>query len=79
MTSRRVRITNHAKFMSQKEVLDFTSLSRSTLYLYISKGTFPGPVKGDRLIIGWLRSDVNAWLDGKIKERSWSHLDEELK
>lgn len=52
-----------------KEVIDSTGLSRSTMYKYISEGTFPKPVSlGDRCV-GWVDSEVYDWILAKIEER----------
>ena len=46
-----------------------TGLSRSTIYLRVSRGTFPAPVSlGDRAV-GWLEAEVNAWLTARIEQR----------
>lgn len=52
-----------------KEVIDSTGLSRSTMYKYISEGTFPKPVSlGDRCV-GWVNSEVHDWILARIEER----------
>ena len=44
-----------------------TGLSRSTIYLRISEGSFPAPISlGDRAV-GWIESDVNDWLARRIE------------
>ena len=41
-------------------------LSRSSIYLAVSQGRFPQPVRlGDRAV-GWLESEVEAWLREKV-------------
>jgi len=48
-------------------VLDRTGLSRSTIYLMISKNKFPNAISlGDRAV-GWLEADINHWLEQKIE------------
>lgn len=52
-----------------KEVIDSTGLARSTIYKYISEGTFPKPVSlGDRCV-GWVDSEVHDWILVRIEER----------
>lgn len=47
-------------------VIDKTGLSRSSIYLRMSKGEFPKSISlGDRAI-GWLESDIEKWLEDKI-------------
>ncbi|CAN7321323.1 MULTISPECIES: helix-turn-helix transcriptional regulator [unclassified Pseudoxanthomonas] len=43
-------------------VLEATGLSRSTIYLYISKGLFPKPRKLGPRAVGWYASEVYAWI-----------------
>jgi prophage regulatory protein len=44
------------------EVKTRTGLSRSTIYLRVSQGTFPEPIKlGDRAV-GWVEAEIEEWL-----------------
>jgi prophage regulatory protein len=45
-----------------------TGLSRSTIYLRISQGTFPKPVSLGGRAVGWLESEVEAWLEARISQ-----------
>ncbi|MGZ5918342.1 MAG: helix-turn-helix transcriptional regulator, partial [Hyphomicrobium sp.] len=49
-------------FAGLKSVLELTSLSRSTLYREIAGGRFPKPHKLSLGRVGWLRSEVEAWM-----------------
>ena len=52
-----------------KEVMDCTGLGRSTIYKYISEGSFPKSVSlGDRAV-GWVESEVHDWILARIEER----------
>lgn len=52
-----------------KEVSNVTGLARSTIYKYVSEGNFPKPVPlGDRCV-GWLESEVQAWIRARVEER----------
>lgn len=55
-----------------KEVIGSTGLARSTIYKFVSAGMFPKPISlGDRCV-GWLESEVQDWILGKVKERDLS-------
>lgn len=55
-----------------KEVIGSTGLARSTIYKFVSVGVFPKPISlGDRCV-GWLESEVQDWILGKVKERDLS-------
>jgi len=48
-------------------VLDRTGLSRSTVYLRISKGEFPKPVSLGARAVGWIETEVEDWIAHQIK------------
>jgi prophage regulatory protein len=43
-----------------------TGLSRTTIYLRVSAGTFPSPVSLGARAIGWLESEVDSWLASQV-------------
>jgi prophage regulatory protein len=43
-------------------------LSRSTIYLRISKGTFPKPVSLGGRSVGWLQAEIDAWIKERIED-----------
>lgn len=44
-----------------------TGLSRSSIYLRVSQGRFPSPIRlGDRAV-GWLEEDVDGWIAEQIR------------
>ena len=45
-----------------------TGLSRSTVYLRVSEGNFPRQIKLGPRCVGWLESEIDAWLDDKVKK-----------
>jgi prophage regulatory protein len=47
-----------------------TGLSRSTIYLRISEGAFPRPVKLGVRAVGWLEAEIEDWLEGQIENRT---------
>jgi prophage regulatory protein len=44
-----------------------TGLSRSTIYLRVSQGTFPRPVSLGGRAVGWLEAEVQEWLQRQIE------------
>jgi prophage regulatory protein len=44
-----------------------TGLSRSTIYLRISDGTFPRPISLGARAVGWLEAEVEAWLSALVQ------------
>ncbi len=49
------------------EVKRSTGLSRSTLYLRISEGTFPKAVSLGGRAVGWLEAEIQEWLQRRIE------------
>jgi prophage regulatory protein len=50
------------------QVIKKTGLSRSSIYLRVSKGEFPKPVYlGDRAV-GWLQNEIDEWIVEKIEQ-----------
>lgn len=43
-----------------------TGLSRSTIYLRAAQGGFPRPINLGARAVGWLESDIDAWLSRQI-------------
>lgn len=45
-----------------------TGLSRSSIYLRISEGTFPKPISlGGKRAVGWIEDEISAWIDERIE------------
>lgn len=57
------------KIIRIKEVLNRVGLSKSSLYSYISQGKFPRPCKIGLRAIGFMESEVNAWLEERAEQR----------
>ncbi len=49
-----------------RHVTELTGLSKSSIYLYISKGEFPKSISLGAKSVGWLEKDVIAWIDNKL-------------
>ena len=54
------------KIMRLPEVIQMTGLSRSTIYLRMAKGSFPQTISLGERAVGWLLSDIEAWLDARV-------------
>ena len=55
------------KILRLPTVKELTGLSRSTIYLRISKNEFPSPISLGGRAVGWVESDINNWLAEKIE------------
>jgi prophage regulatory protein len=58
------------------QVKELTTFSSATIYRLISKGEFPKQIKLAERSSGWLRNEIDSWLESKIQDRE--ELQEEL-
>jgi len=49
------------------EVMNRTGLSRSSIYLMISKNDFPSQILLGERMMGFLEEDVNTWIEERVK------------
>lgn len=54
-------------YISIKEVMRMTSLSKSTIYRLVKNGNFPAPVKLSPGRIGFNKQDVLKWMRDRYK------------
>ena len=47
-------------------VKERTGLSRSTIYLRISMGTFPTPISLGGRAVGWIEDEIQTWREKQI-------------
>ena len=45
-----------------------TGLARSTIYYRIAQGTFPKPISLGSRSVGWIESELEAWLSNQIEQ-----------
>jgi len=50
------------KIIRLPQVIERTGLSRSSIYDYINKGTFPKQVNISQRSVGWYESEIDDWL-----------------
>ena len=55
------------QFIRLGEVIQITSLSKTSIYRLISEGTFPKQIQIGKRSVVWVRSDINAWINQKLK------------
>lgn len=52
-----------------KDVIDLTGIARSPIYKLIGEEEFPKPVPLVGRTVGWVESEVQEWIRGKIEQR----------
>lgn len=56
--------------LSIERVTQKTSLGRTTVYAYMKDGRFPAAVHTGSRRVGWLESEIDAWLKARVEERA---------
>ncbi|MDD5580047.1 MAG: AlpA family transcriptional regulator [Methylobacter sp.] len=56
------------KILRLPTVKEITGLSRSTIYLRISKDEFPSPISLGARAVGWIESEIEAWLSAQVEK-----------
>ncbi len=57
------------KILKLPEVMATTGLSRSSIYSFISEGTFPAQVGLGARAVGFLESEILEWIQQKADQR----------
>ena len=52
-----------------KDVIKIVSLSRSTIYLLMSKDAFPKSIRLSTRAVAWRVEDIQSWLDKKFNHQ----------
>lgn len=49
-----------------RQAMAVTGLGRTCLYSLVKEGRFPAPIKLTHYSVGWLDSEVRAWLADRV-------------
>lgn len=58
------------KILSQAQVLDRVGLRRTAIKTKVKRGEFPAPLRLSPNKLGWLESEVNAWIRQLAESRA---------
>lgn len=60
----------HEHFLTMKQVLEITQVSRATIYRWIKAGDFPAQysLTASGGTARWKSSEINQWIDGCVKK-----------
>jgi len=61
------QIPRTLSILRRQQVQARTGLSRSTIYAYVAKGEFPSPVSLGARAVGWIETEIDAWLATRIE------------
>jgi prophage regulatory protein len=57
------------KILRLPHVKEVTGLSRSSIYLMMSKGAFPKPILLNSRAVGWIETELTEWINQKTDLR----------
>lgn len=57
------------RLLRLSQILDKTGLKRSQIYSYMKSGDFPKSIKIGPSSVAWLESEVDEWINEKMKKR----------
>ena len=60
------QLNNALIILRRKQVEARTGYSRSSLYKRMSEGTFPAQIKLGARAVGWIESEVTAFIESRI-------------
>lgn len=55
------------QFLRIKTVCSRVGLSKASLYKFIKAGSFPASISIGERAVGWLESDIDAWIAKRVK------------
>ena len=55
------------RFLRLPTVRDRVGVSKSSIYQWISEGTFPRPIPLGGRAVGWIESEVDDWMNRRIE------------
>lgn len=62
-----IQVASPLAILRLSDVKARTGLARSTIYDRIKAGSFPSQVSLGARAVGWLESDIEAWISGQVK------------
>jgi prophage regulatory protein len=61
--------TDLIRFINRREVEHITGMSRSWLYQAMAEGRFPKSVDCSAASVRWVLSEVQGWMETRVRER----------
>jgi len=57
------------KILKLPDVMERCALSRSSIYAFIQNSNFPKPITLGARAVGWLESEISAWIEQRSNMR----------
>jgi len=69
MANRESHIDLHRMVLRGRAVEAYTGIPASSRHRAIAEGSFPKPIPLGRRSVGWLVSELDAWLAARVEQR----------
>ena len=66
--SNQVRFSVDNKILKRRQVEAHVGYGKSAIYAMMAEGTFPKAIKLGPRAVGWLESEISAWLQSRIHQ-----------
>lgn len=63
------------RFLRLPDVISRVGYSRPSIYLKMSRGEFPRPISLGARAVGWLESDIEAWIAQRVEASLGDHVE----
>jgi prophage regulatory protein len=67
------------QILRRPQVEKMVGLSRSTIYLLVSRDEFPRPIELGSRAVGWLEDEVEAWIQSRARLSRKGHASASLR
>ena len=62
-------VKQRIQILRMPQVIARVGMKRSNIYLMLEDGSFPKPLKLGKRALGWVESEIDAWLEGLVAQR----------
>ena len=51
------------------QIIEITGMKKASIYLWMSENRFPKPIRIGARSVGWVESEISAWIRARIAAR----------
>lgn len=63
-------VAHRTQVFKMAAVSQITGRCRTSIYQGVKNGTFPAPIKLGARSVGWLSTDIDAWINSRVEATS---------
>lgn len=69
VTSEELTMGLNFRFLNLREVIELTSLSKTSIYRYMAEGSFPRNVSLGGRSVAWVSTEIEDWMRERMEAR----------